>query len=106
MNPLASHQRLSREEWLGKSWEDLSRKGPDNLLITSIPTALGVTKGSFYRHLKIRLGFVEAFQEFWVETCNRSAIVAAENRASLPFEVRKFWIGRGYRLASSSRESC
>ena len=69
--PAEKRVRLSRQEWLAKALELLSREGESKLRIDRICSALGVTKGSFYWHFKSRADFLDALVDFWVEHYNR-----------------------------------
>jgi AcrR family transcriptional regulator len=67
----AGRERLSREAWLEKALEVLSRDGESKVRIDSVCAALGVTKGSFYWHFKGRDDFLETLFDYWTERFNR-----------------------------------
>ena len=64
-------ERLSREEWLQKALEVLSREGESKLRIDRICQALGVTKGRFYWHFAGRTEFLEAILDYWARSFNQ-----------------------------------
>jgi AcrR family transcriptional regulator len=59
-----SSKRLSREEWLSRALQVLSREGKAKLKIESLTKNLGVTKGSFYWHFKGRAEFVRSLADY------------------------------------------
>lgn len=67
----AKRERFSRESWLEKALEVLTREGESRLRVDSICAAIGVTKGSFYWHFKGRDDFLEALFDYWEEKFNR-----------------------------------
>lgn len=71
-------ERLSRQFWLQKALEVLSREGESGLRIDAICKALGVTKGSFYWHFENRGDFLQAMLEYWSETYNKRVRNRAE----------------------------
>ena len=58
---------ISREEWLEKALEVVSREGGAKLRINNLVKDVGVTKGSFYWHFKDRGDFVRKLIDFWHE---------------------------------------
>lgn len=60
-------KRLSREEWLSRALEVLSREGRAKLRIDFLAKSLGVTKGSFYWHFKSRDDFIQSLAKYWAE---------------------------------------
>jgi len=59
--------KLSREDWLSRSLEVLSREGKAKLRIDPLTKSLGITKGSFYWHFKDRSDFVKSLAEYWAK---------------------------------------
>jgi AcrR family transcriptional regulator len=66
--------RLSREEWLLLSLEEVAKKGGAKLRIDKLVQSLGVTKGSFYWHFKDREDFVQSLVAFWAEHTTTAVI--------------------------------
>ena len=64
-------KRLTREAWLRKALQVLSREGEGKLRIASLSQELGVSKGSFYWHFEDRAEFLRALVEFWGESFTR-----------------------------------
>jgi len=62
-----SVQNLSREEWLEKALNIVSREGGAKLRINNLVAEVGVTKGSFYWHFKDREDFVRSLVDHWHE---------------------------------------
>ena len=60
-------QHLSREEWLEKALNVVSRGGGAKLRINNLVAEVGVTKGSFYWHFKDREDFVHRLIDYWHE---------------------------------------
>lgn len=58
-------RRLSREDFLARALEVLSKDGESELRIDRLVKAIGVTKGSFYWHFENRLEFVHSLAEYW-----------------------------------------
>ena len=58
---------LSREEWLDKALDVVSRVGGAKLRIGNLVKEVGVTKGSFYWHFKNRDDFVCSLIDYWHE---------------------------------------
>jgi len=73
-------ERLSRQVWLQRALELLSREGESRLRIDAICKALGVTKGSFYWHFKSRGDFIQSMLEYWAEIYNKRVARTAEER--------------------------
>jgi AcrR family transcriptional regulator len=63
--PPKQSRRLSREKFLSRALEVLSREGEAQLRIDALVDALGVTKGSFYWHFANRADFVRSLSEYW-----------------------------------------
>jgi AcrR family transcriptional regulator len=61
----AKSKRLSRDDFLSRALEVLSREGDSELRVDRLVAALGVTKGSFYWHFEDRVDFVRSLAEFW-----------------------------------------
>jgi AcrR family transcriptional regulator len=61
----AKSKRLSRDDFLSRALEVLSREGDSELRVDRLVAALGVTKGSFYWHFEDRADFVRSLAEFW-----------------------------------------
>ena len=61
-------EKLSREKWLSRSLEVLSREGKAKLRIDALTQSLGVTKGSFYWHFRDRADFVKCLAEYWAKS--------------------------------------
>lgn len=60
-------RKLSREQWIRRGLDAISRHGGRRLSIDELVSALGVTKGSFYWHFSGRKDFVKAVMEYWAE---------------------------------------
>jgi AcrR family transcriptional regulator len=60
-------KRLTRDDWLSRALEVLSREGNAKLRIDLLTKSLGITKGSFYWHFKDRADFVKSLAEFWAK---------------------------------------
>ena len=65
MSARNSVQNLSREDWLEKALNVVSRVGGAKLRINNLVTEVGVTKGSFYWHFKDREDFVRSLIDHW-----------------------------------------
>ena len=63
-------QRLSREDFLARALDVLSREGEAELRIEQLVKALGITKGSFYWHFENRADFVRSLAEYWERMSN------------------------------------
>jgi len=61
-------EKLSREKWLSRAMEVLSREGKAKLRIDTLTQSLGVTKGSFYWHFRDRADFVKCLAEYWAKS--------------------------------------
>ncbi len=61
----APRERLTREDWLQRAMEVLSKDGDSKIRIDSICRDLGVTKGSFYWHFKNRADFLNSIVDYW-----------------------------------------
>jgi len=61
-------KRYTREVWLHRALELLSREGQSKLRTERLAQDLGVTRGSFYHHFKNRDDFVLALTRYWAET--------------------------------------
>lgn len=86
--------KLSREEWLSRSLEVLSREGNAKLRIDALTKSLGITKGSFYWHFKDRADFVKSLAEYWADYSTNQVIDLlnqVQGDASDPlFELMKY----------------
>jgi len=58
---------LSRDEWLDKALNAVSRAGGAKLRIQSLVDEVGVTKGSFYWHFRSREDFILSLIDYWHE---------------------------------------
>jgi AcrR family transcriptional regulator len=58
---------LSREQWLEKALNIVSREGGARLRIDTLVREVGVTKGSFYWHFRNRDDFVRSLIDYWHE---------------------------------------
>lgn len=67
MDPVTSGGNLSRDEWLEKALDVVSRAGGAKLRIQSLVAEIGVTKGSFYWHFKNRKDFILSLIDYWHE---------------------------------------
>ena len=67
-------RRLSREQWLKRALEILSKEGNAKLRIDLLSRNLGVSKGSFYWHFKDRADFVKRLAEYWARSSTEQAI--------------------------------
>jgi AcrR family transcriptional regulator len=65
MSAKNSVRNLSREDWLEKALNVVSREGGAKLRINNLVTEVGVTKGSFYWHFKDRDDFVRSLIDHW-----------------------------------------
>ncbi len=82
-----SSKRLTRNEWLSRALDVLSKEGNAKLRIDILTKNLGVTKGSFYWHFKNRADFVKCLAEYWakystvqvIEEINQSQDTASDN---------------------------
>ena len=61
------HQRLSRNEWLGRALDALAKEGGSVLTIDELVQRLGVSRGSFYWHFKNRADFARQLVDYWSE---------------------------------------
>lgn len=73
-------QKLSRDDFLARALEVLSREGEAELRIDRLVKALGVTKGSFYWHFENRADFVHSLAEYW-ELWSTNRVVEAVDQA-------------------------
>ena len=62
-----SFKRFNREEWLSSALKVLSGEGKAKLRIDLLTKSPGVTKGSFYCHLKDRADFVKSLAKYWAK---------------------------------------
>ena len=69
-----STHRFSREEWLSRALEVLSKEGKAKLRIETLTKKLGVTKGSFYWHFRDRAEFVRSLAAYWAEFSTNQVI--------------------------------
>ena len=67
MDSNSSAGNLSREVWLEKALDVVSRAGGAKLRIDNLVKDVGVTKGSFYWHFKNRDEFVYSLIDYWHE---------------------------------------
>jgi len=58
---------LSRDDWLEKALDVVSRAGGARLRIQGLVDEVGVTKGSFYWHFKSREDFILSLIDYWHE---------------------------------------
>lgn len=58
---------ISREEWLKKALDVVSREGGAKLRVNNLVKDVGVTKGSFYWHFKDRDDFIRKLIDYWHE---------------------------------------
>jgi len=58
---------LSRDDWLEKALDAVSRAGGARLRIQGLVDEVGVTKGSFYWHFKSREDFILSLIDYWHE---------------------------------------
>jgi AcrR family transcriptional regulator len=56
---------LTRDDWISGAWDMLGESGLDGVRIEPLARRLGVTKGSFYWHLKGREELLEALLGRW-----------------------------------------
>lgn len=59
------HERLSRNEWLARALEVLSKEGGSVLTVDALVQRLKVTRGSFYWHFKDRTDFIRQLVDHW-----------------------------------------
>jgi AcrR family transcriptional regulator len=76
MDRRRNRKRLTREEWLRRALDVISRKPHGKLRIHELVKDLGVTRGSFYWHFKGREDFVRSVAEYWSSWSTDSAIDA------------------------------
>jgi AcrR family transcriptional regulator len=74
-----SAHRHSREEWLERALEILSREGNARLRIDRLAESMGVTKGSFYWHFKNRRDFIIRLVNYWADS-STAPVIEAVNR--------------------------
>ncbi len=77
---------LSRDDWLAKALDALSRSGGERPRIDSLVAEIGVTRGSFYWHFKNRADFVSQLVDFWHR---ESTLVVSEYLDDLPASPRE-----------------
>ncbi len=82
VNP--EHHRLSRDEWLARALEVISRKPHGKLRIHELVKDLGVTRGSFYWHFKDREDFVRSLAVYWDRWSTDQVIHAVERAGGDP----------------------
>ncbi len=56
---------LTKEQWLAKSLEILTQRGPGVLRIDNITKSMNVTKCSFYWHFEDRQDYILNLAEYW-----------------------------------------
>lgn len=64
---LAVKKNISKEQWLDRALNHLSKKGNLGLTIEDLSKAVGVTKGSFYWHFTNRDDFFHNLFGYWAE---------------------------------------
>ena len=64
----APNKNLSREEWLERALDAVSRSGGAKLRIERLVAEVGVTSGSFYWHFENRENFVRCLIDYWHES--------------------------------------
>jgi AcrR family transcriptional regulator len=72
----AEVRRYSRETWLARALEVLSKEGAGRLHIDRLAALLGVSKGSFYWHFRDRGDFVRSVAQFWADSMTQNVIDA------------------------------
>jgi AcrR family transcriptional regulator len=82
----SEHHRLSRDEWLERALEVISRKPHGKLRIHELVKDLGVTRGSFYWHFKNREDFVRSLAEYWDWWSTDQVIHAVERAGEDPID--------------------
>ena len=70
-----SNKRLDREEWLKRSLQALSKKGPAVLSVDALVKHLGVSRGSFYWHFKDKSDFVRQLVNYWSESFTKPVAI-------------------------------
>lgn len=108
--------RLGRKAWLDAGLKVLAREGVDGVRITTLATALKVTKGSFYWHFRDRAEFLDALLDSWQASGTDAVMASVEARGgdartrlrllfakSLESDGRLFLAIRGW--ASSDRKA-
>ena len=85
--------RYSRNEFLARSLEVLSREGEAKLRIDRLVGQLGVTKGSFYWHFENRADFVRSLAGYWALSSTQVVIDDIEAMEGSP-EDRLFSLMR------------
>jgi AcrR family transcriptional regulator len=78
------HHRFSRDEWLERALEVISREPHGKLRIHELVKDLGVTRGSFYWHFKDRDDFVRSLAEYWDRWSTNQVIHAVERAGGDP----------------------
>ena len=96
-------KRLSRNDWLARAMEVLSREGGAKLNIDNLCQALGVTKGSFYAHFEDRTDFVAQFVTYWAANFTQNVADAIDELEDLPAEVRLLELMRFLHRTRSAR---
>jgi AcrR family transcriptional regulator len=77
-------KRLTRQQWLEKSLELLSKGGPGQLRIDNITKKMKVTKGSFYWHFRNRADYIESLAHYWDKWSNDDVIKYVEAMDATP----------------------
>lgn len=81
-------KRLSRDDWLARAMDVLSKEGGAKLNVNHLCGELGVTKGSFYAHFEDRADFVAQFVVYWAENLTQNVIDKIDGLEDLPAEAR------------------
>ena len=70
---------LSKEQWLERALEAVSKEGGSRLRVNKLVKEVGVTKGSFYWHFEGRKDFVLRLIDYWHEAYTRTVADYLDN---------------------------
>ena len=70
--------KLTKEQWLIKGIDILTRFGAEQIKVDSLCKYIGVTKGSFYHHFKNRSEYINELLLYWQDE-NTKGIIAKAN---------------------------
>lgn len=87
-------RRLSRNDWLARAMDVVTKKGHAKLNIDDLCRKLGVTKGSFYAHFEGRADFVQQFVAYWAAEFTQIAVSTIDQLADQSAEARLLAIMR------------
>jgi AcrR family transcriptional regulator len=76
--------RYSRDEFLARSLDVLSKEGEAKLRVDRLVSKLGVSKGSFYWHFENRAEFVRSLAEYWAHSSTQLVVNEIEALTGSP----------------------